>query len=400
MVEARDTRAPENSSCCRSRPASALPVCPSHPTAICFSISKAIPSSASTASNILFGYLFKDENGKLVYEGDWAFTRADEKRAFESFRRFCHGALGAVSRPAHLPLCAVRAGGAEAPDGPLRDARRRDRPDAARAALRRSLSGRAPRCARQRRELFDQAAGAVLRFRTRDTAWPMRMSALANLQANLELDDAPSIADETKASGARLQRGRLPFRRGAARLARSASRRSLSLAARCAAPAARRRRAERKDHRLADQDQRADRKTDGRRAGRPAERNEEQQARWILANILDWHRREEKAVWWEYFRLADLSAEDLLDERAGLSGLVFVGDAGGTAKAPIHRYRFPPQETEIRGGEELLQSRRRPSSAKSRPSPSMTTPSTSRSARTPPASIRRQCSPIAMSAAR
>ena len=53
----------------------------------------------------------------------------------------------------------------------------------------------------------------------------------------------------------------------------------------------------------------------------PEERNEEQQARWILANILDWHRRELKAVWWEYFRLSDLSADELLDERAGLSGL-------------------------------------------------------------------------------
>jgi len=72
-----------------------------------------------------------------------------------------------------------------------------------------------------------------------------------------------------------------------------------------------------------------------------------------LANVLDWHRREEKAVWWEYFRLADLSVEDLLDERAGLSGLVHVGTVGGTARAPIHRYRFPPQETDLRGGEEL-----------------------------------------------
>lgn len=26
---------------------------------------------------------------------------------------------------------------------------------------------------------------------------------------------------------------------------------------------------------------------------------------------------------------------------------------GGTAKAPVHRYSFPPQETELRGGEEL-----------------------------------------------
>jgi uncharacterized protein len=85
----------------------------------------------------------------------------------------------------------------------------------------------------------------------------------------------------------------------------------------------------------------------------PEDRTEEQQARWILANILDWHRREDKAVWWEYFRLAELSAEDLLEERAALSGLIFEEAVGGTARAPIHRYRFPPQETEIRGGEDL-----------------------------------------------
>jgi AAA domain len=84
-----------------------------------------------------------------------------------------------------------------------------------------------------------------------------------------------------------------------------------------------------------------------------AERNAEQHARWLLAYILDFHRREEKAIWWEYFRLCDLSAEDLLEERAGLSGLVFVKTVGGTAKAPVHRYSFPPQETEFRGDEEL-----------------------------------------------
>src|SRR5271156_3215197 len=55
----------------------------------------------------------------------------------------------------------------------------------------------------------------------------------------------------------------------------------------------------------------------------------------------------------EHFRLAALSAEELLDERAALSGLTFVANVGGTARAPIHRYKFPPQETEIRGGEEL-----------------------------------------------
>ena len=83
------------------------------------------------------------------------------------------------------------------------------------------------------------------------------------------------------------------------------------------------------------------------------DRDGEQQARWILANTLDWHRREEKAVWWEYFRLSELTAEELLDERDSLSGLKFIGKVGGTARAPVHRYGFPVQETSLRGGESL-----------------------------------------------
>ena len=39
----------------------------------------------------------------------------------------------------------------------------------------------------------------------------------------------------------------------------------------------------------------------------PNERTEEEQGRWLLANMLDWHRREQKASWWEYFRLRGLA---------------------------------------------------------------------------------------------
>ena len=83
------------------------------------------------------------------------------------------------------------------------------------------------------------------------------------------------------------------------------------------------------------------------------DRDGEQQARWVLANILDWHRREEKAVWWEYFRLRELTAEELLDEQASLGGLKFIREAGGTARVPVHRYSYPVQENSLRGGEEL-----------------------------------------------
>ena len=85
----------------------------------------------------------------------------------------------------------------------------------------------------------------------------------------------------------------------------------------------------------------------------PESWTQEQSARWLLANILDFHRREDKAAWWEYFRLAELSAEELMDERAGISGLRFSGENGGTARAPIHRYTFPPQESDIREDDSL-----------------------------------------------
>jgi hypothetical protein len=42
-----------------------------------------------------------------------------------------------------------------------------------------------------------------------------------------------------------------------------------------------------------------------------------------LAQILEWHRREDKVEWWEYFRLNAMAEEDLLDERAGIAGLLF-----------------------------------------------------------------------------
>jgi uncharacterized protein len=84
-----------------------------------------------------------------------------------------------------------------------------------------------------------------------------------------------------------------------------------------------------------------------------AERSEEQQARWLLAYTLEWHRREEKAAWWEFYRLHEMSDEALLDEKAALSGLVHVGPGAPVKGKPTDRYRFPTQETSIRRGDTL-----------------------------------------------
>ena len=87
----------------------------------------------------------------------------------------------------------------------------------------------------------------------------------------------------------------------------------------------------------------------------PVQRSDEQAARWLLANLLDWHRRESKADWWEYFRLKDLTDEDLLGERSAVSGLVFVERLGVRRKIPTDRYSFEKQETDIRAGDTVCE---------------------------------------------
>jgi uncharacterized protein len=85
----------------------------------------------------------------------------------------------------------------------------------------------------------------------------------------------------------------------------------------------------------------------------PEARNDEERARWLLAHLLDWHRREDKASWWEYFRLRDLPEEEFLEEKSALAGLEFVGSFGGTEACPIHRYGFPAQDHDVRAGDQL-----------------------------------------------
>lgn len=74
---------------------------------------------------------------------------------------------------------------------------------------------------------------------------------------------------------------------------------------------------------------------------------DEQRARWLLAQMLEWHRREEKSAWWEYFRLCELSDEELQEDKSALGGLIYLGEVERVKRSIIHRYRFPPQEHAI-----------------------------------------------------
>ena len=77
-------------------------------------------------------------------------------------------------------------------------------------------------------------------------------------------------------------------------------------------------------------------------------------AKWLLAYLVDWHRREVNANWWEYFRLMGLAIEDLAEEKDAIVGLKFEqrlgfvpGSKGKPTKTVIDRYSYPIQELEI-----------------------------------------------------
>ena len=84
---------------------------------------------------------------------------------------------------------------------------------------------------------------------------------------------------------------------------------------------------------------------------------EEQQARWLLAHMLEYFRREDKCAWWEYFRLRELDHDDLLRERKAVTGLKYKRKVPGGPKDknPTQRYQFEPQEVTLDVGEDLYE---------------------------------------------
>jgi predicted RecB family nuclease len=89
----------------------------------------------------------------------------------------------------------------------------------------------------------------------------------------------------------------------------------------------------------------------------PNARTEEQSAQWLLAQLLNWHRREDKRAWQDGYRYAEMNDEDLLDERVGLTRMSFVErvvQAGHGKQVPTDRYLFEAQQaSNVRAGKEL-----------------------------------------------
>ncbi|NDL60370.1 TM0106 family RecB-like putative nuclease [Phytoactinopolyspora mesophila] len=82
------------------------------------------------------------------------------------------------------------------------------------------------------------------------------------------------------------------------------------------------------------------------------ERTPAQQAHALLNGLLEWHRREARADWWEFFRAQALGLDELVDDPAALGELHSPVLVRTEKRSGVWRYTTPPQECRLRVGEQ------------------------------------------------
>ena len=82
-------------------------------------------------------------------------------------------------------------------------------------------------------------------------------------------------------------------------------------------------------------------------------REDEHPAYSLLAELLFWHRREEKPEWWAYFhRIGYESDDDFTDDRECIGGLELIGKVRDEKRSTVYEYEFEPQDHKFSVGSE------------------------------------------------
>jgi predicted RecB family nuclease len=87
----------------------------------------------------------------------------------------------------------------------------------------------------------------------------------------------------------------------------------------------------------------------------PADRgqdSETQRGTRLLADLLDWHRREARPEWWEYFRRLQAGEDELVEDPAAVGRLGPPVLVRTDRRGNVWRLDFPPQDTKARPGDQ------------------------------------------------
>jgi predicted RecB family nuclease len=78
---------------------------------------------------------------------------------------------------------------------------------------------------------------------------------------------------------------------------------------------------------------------------------EEGDERWLAAQLLEYHRREDRPVWWHYFRRLEATEEELLWDTEAIAGLELVGEPEVVKQSRVYKLRFPTQQYKLGPGD-------------------------------------------------
>jgi predicted RecB family nuclease len=80
----------------------------------------------------------------------------------------------------------------------------------------------------------------------------------------------------------------------------------------------------------------------------------EELARWTLAHLLHYHRRDDKPAWWSYLSRRDMTAEDLMEDRESIGMLEPTGATSVVKKSIGTEFRYPRQGHKLEKGDTVF----------------------------------------------
>src|SRR4051794_4719978 len=70
----------------------------------------------------------------------------------------------------------------------------------------------------------------------------------------------------------------------------------------------------------------------------------------LLGDLVQWHRREARPGWWEFFSRGDLEDEQLIEDRTAVGGLSGAVEIGTDKRSKLYEFTFPPQDAKLSVG--------------------------------------------------
>ena len=78
-------------------------------------------------------------------------------------------------------------------------------------------------------------------------------------------------------------------------------------------------------------------------------------ARWLMADLLEWHQREARPEWLIHFqRIKEYDDQDFIESGDCIGGLSLVGQVGTVDKSNIWQFQFPDQDHKFKEGDSVF----------------------------------------------